>query len=229
MSIYNRSLKLNYNLAPTLPVDKRKRSAGGYVVPPVTKTPPPVNQTVVNVYDNKLNWMGWMPLAVKPEIPWWYSINYKTGGMYETKAERYGLPSGFQSGYRIVDKVSGKVALWFGIRSWSEVELMDENDNEKKITHTLEGIKKWGAPIDSSSLSYSSVPDPFKLIPTNKLQETQEAHRKRLAELEKQFRQMRGDAATAYKQELVDILQDQLNAHGVLKKGEEETGFDLGS
>jgi hypothetical protein len=228
MSLYNKPLKMGRLLAATPPIDSRRRTSGGYVLPPVSKSAPPTDRSVYNAYDNKLNWIGWMEIPAKPSIPWFYSISYKTGGSYVTKVDR-SCPTGFDHGVMINEKNTGKVALYFATRKWTEADLIDDRDTAKKIEMSINELKGLKLATDSTSLAWMTIPDKFKLLPPDKLNAMKGDYARKLQQIEFEFRKLKGQAGIDFREALIDVLKDQADAHKSLKQGEQETGFDLGA
>lgn len=225
--------------ASSLPIDRRRRTAGKPYVPDVNITVPPVQgedgneRYVALVYDNTGKYLGWM--TTEDAKAWYYSLFYATSNAYKVTTKKYVQP--FHTLVIISEKSTGRTALMFGTRALTKVDIVDPSEVEQKIEATKELVAN--AQWHSGSYRFDP-PDPFgllgKIYPTAKqelLGDLASVNNEMDALRKKQEAEMNALAAKKvphiekYRKKLIGHLDSLSNAEKETKKGSEEAGINL--
>lgn len=235
---YTKPVRINYP-AKTPPIDVRKRTAGGYYLPQVEKTTPPVGERIYLVYLNDGSYYGWM--GTKEANKWLFTMYYATGNKYQiyTKKPRY-YEYGVDTHKIVKEKATGNTALVFAIKTLSIADTIDAADVKAQVAATIKEVDK-ATETYNGKISDRNINDPFgllkKVLPKAAAQynadiQPYNAELGRLydeyAKARKAIEQeaLQGPEAK-YRQNLIDHLNDLSQAQDEKQKGSEEADANL--
>lgn len=216
-----------YASAATPPIDRRRRTAGKTILPPVNTTPPPVGVPVVLYYLNNYSYYGWAD-----DKKWMYANYYAMGFEYVVSTPDKKVSY-------LLQKSTGKVALIAYERVLKQTDVIDSADIKGTILATIEAVKKhdfegkWGR-------ENLLVDDPYDLLKTPKAKGLQTLNQKlavndglKAQEIQRhqqelaRISQMRQGPLEEYRKQLLDHLNSLLGGQEEYKKAAEETGIDF--